>query len=363
MQRKPVSVFSSTAQPLGAAAPRFLSIITRNTHSPACGRFSSSFLSSLFFSTLCSTRTHTTTASPLPHPSRAISTPCRFFSSACGTGFPLIPPEGLAGEGRGSVESHHTSTLHSPSITTTTKTSATSSTSSCPISRSLGTGNFFAFFGFTEDPEIDETELQRRYHAFQKNVHPDQRQQEEAERVGSTPVPHVGTLLAKSGFSQLGLEPRAAAMDAISTYANEGYSLLKDPFLRCRYLCKLQQAREEKRKNATNADDAGKLSVEEEELLVLDADNVIRDSSIAQMDEEFLMEMMQINELIFAGDAQDEMVRNQMIILKADLEERSVEMFDLAKSYWREQSWDDLMSCIHKWTYIWNARNNLVNRM
>ncbi|EPY26370.1 hypothetical protein AGDE_11392 [Angomonas deanei] len=37
------------------------------------------------------------------------------------------------------------------------------------------------------------------------------------------------------------------------------------------------------------------------------------------MSEDFLMEVMSMNELIFAGDREDEQTRHRMIILKADL--------------------------------------------
>lgn len=224
-----------------------------------------------------------------------------------------------------------------------TSTGCTSQRSSS-ISPSMGKGNFFAFFSFPVDPVLDSAELQKRYHTLQRQFHPDQR--------------HSTNFTAKeqssnveNDFSSLSTEET----DSISKYANEGYSILKDPFLRCRYLLKLLRAREAKL--------GGALSYQEEEALAVERENPVRDGCIEDLDEEFLMTMMAMNELIFAGDREQEMVRNQMIILKADLMERNEEQYGIVQQCWKNNDIKGLEACIHRWTYTWNAWNNLINRL
>lgn len=201
-------------------------------------------------------------------------------------------------------------------------------------SPSMGKGNYFSFFEFPASPEVDEAVLQKRYHTLQRLFHPDQQQQQSASAQTDN----------------------ADTDGRVSRYANEGYAVLKDPFLRCKYLLKLQLARNSKEGGVS-------LSVKEEEDLAIEQDSAIREGNVRELDEEFLMEMMAMNELIFAGDRNIEQVRNQLAVLKADLTERFEEHFDLVKEYWEEKDWESCQRALHKWTYIWNALKNLKERI
>lgn len=281
------------------------------------------------------------------NPSWSFNTPCRFFSSTQTVFLQNCRTERFSRDG--------------------TPAKCSDSSDSPSISRSLGRGNFFSFFGFPEDPELDESELQSRYHAVQKYVHPDQRCQQETQG-NKDDIPKcssnfVSSLFDSYPFQKMNPAHHSAVMDSISVYANEGYALLKDPFLRSRYLCKLQSAREEKKKKAANEKGCSTLSTEEEEMLIVDTDNIVRDSCIKNLDEVFLMELMEMNELIFAGDPSQKEDHDRMEILRRDLEERVELIFDLTKKAWRDNNFEDFVACIHKWTYLWNALNNLLNRM
>lgn len=213
-------------------------------------------------------------------------------------------------------------------------------------SPSMGKGNYFTFYDFPVSPEIDTTLLQKRYHSLQRRVHPDQQQQQGS----NTPSAELGG--APSGVSTV----LDGNVDGVSKYANEGYAVLKDPFLRCRYLGKLHKAREQKGSGAP-------ISVEEEEALMVETDQTVRDGNVRELDEEFLMEMMAMNELIFAGDRSLEQVRNQMVVLLADLKERNEEMYGIARESWSEGDYATFFHNLHKWTYIWNALKHLRDRI
>ncbi|CAD2217360.1 hypothetical protein AGDE_07065 [Angomonas deanei] len=81
------------------------------------------------------------------------------------------------------------------------------------------------------------------------------------------------------------------------------------------------------------------------------------------MSEDFLMEVMSMNELIFAGDREDEQTRHRMIILKADLEERSAEYFERATGHWQKGQLDEFHFTVGEWTYLYNALRHLKDRL
>lgn len=345
MQREALS-FCSKAEKLVSSATSCRSFpITSKSMFFLSQRFPS-LRSRFLLLTSAKVRTYLSTSEPQVLTS-SFSAPCRFFSSTQTAFLPNFLTEEMSREGKCAKSSDNS---YSPSI-----------------SRSAGRGNFFSFFGFPEDPELNESELQSRYHALQKKVHPDQRCQQETkgnnEDVPESPSNFVSGLFESYSFQEMDPEDRSAAMDSISVYANEGYALLRDPFLRSRYLCKLQSAREEKKKKSGDEKGSSTLSTEEEELLAVDSDSIIRDTCIKSFDEEFLLEMMQMNELIFAGNPSEKEDHARMVALKVDLEERTELLFDLTKKAWKENNFEDLVACVHKWTYLWNALNNLLNRM
>ncbi|EPY22158.1 hypothetical protein STCU_08321 [Strigomonas culicis] len=74
-------------------------------------------------------------------------------------------------------------------------------------------------------------------------------------------------------------------------------------------------------------------------------------------------EVLAMNELIFAGDREDEHVRNQMIILRRDLEERDEDYYDRAVKLWDAGDFFEYYHLILEWTYITNALNHVKDRL
>lgn len=236
---------------------------------------------------------------------------------------------------------------------------------------STGKGNFFAFFDFPKQPALDTADLQKRYHALQRSVHPDREnvnareQQEEQQRQAAAVAGFrdgcanaVAGAAAAEGSS---VQPPTSAID-VSMYANAAYETLRDPFFRCKYLGRLRKAQEVKGGGAPVP-----LTPAEEEELLIDDDRRAMAERVARpnrpLAEGFLMEMLAMNELIFAGDREDANVRAQMEVLRADLKERDEQYFDDTAAAWESESWDDFYSAIEEWTYVRNALTHLSNRL
>jgi hypothetical protein len=211
---------------------------------------------------------------------------------------------------------------------------------------STGKGNYFAFFDLSQHPELDVASLQKRYHDLQRRVHPDQQQvQQREQQEVKNPSPCVPAASQTSSVD-------------ISTYANAAYEVLRSPYSRCRYLSRLTKAQEVKGAPLTPA--------EEEELMVDDDRRAMHAREMcpdAPMDQDFLMEMLAISELIFGGDADDEAVRRQWVVLRADLEDRAVGYFQDAVQQWDAGATAKFHHCVQEWTYVNNALNNLKERM
>lgn len=208
-----------------------------------------------------------------------------------------------------------------------------------------GKGNFFAFFSLAVHPEVDVPAMQKVYHDLQRRVHPDQQQVQQRERQAAAApcVPDAATL--------------QTSVD-VSTYANAAYETLRSPYDRCRYLSRLVKAQQVKGAPLSPA--------EEEELRVEDDRRTMQAREVcpdAPMTQDFLMEMLTISELIFAGDAADEAVRRQWTLLKADLEDRAVGYYQDAVRQWVEGDMAAFHRTVQEWTYINNALNNVQEQM
>lgn len=213
---------------------------------------------------------------------------------------------------------------------------------------SMGKGNFFAFFGFAKQPELDTAELQKRYHALQKRVHPDQENIQAMER--------SRRLQAGADSEDADHSPLPAG---VSMYANRAYETLRNPYARCRYLARLDRYQNEKGSPLT----AG----EEEELLVEDDARAIRQQATttptAPPSESFLLEMLAMNELIFTGDPEDPMVQKQWKVLLADLDDRSEGCRVATREAWATGNMSAFHASMQEWTYVENIRNHLRDRM
>ncbi|CCW64358.1 unnamed protein product [Phytomonas sp. EM1] len=195
-----------------------------------------------------------------------------------------------------------------------------------------GKGNFFAFFNFPKQPEVDVAELQKRYHALQSRVHPDQ-----------------AAVMASQDQRQ--------GVDAtdVSVYANSAYETLRDPFLRCKYLYRILLAQEDKGGEPLTSE-------EEENLLVEDDKKSMaqhRKSASDQLDEEFMVELMAMNELIFGSDLEDPNTRVRLEVLQYDLKERNADYYDRAKEAWHANDMETFKRLVLEWTYIHNAVGHL----
>ncbi|KAG5477045.1 hypothetical protein LSCM1_05385 [Leishmania martiniquensis] len=228
-------------------------------------------------------------------------------------------------------------------------------------SSDAGKGNFFNFFQIAKHPELDVAALQRRYHHLQRLVHPDQQQVQAQEQLRLQTQAEAAHTPPETSASPL---PFARIPDGlkscvdVSTYANVAYETLRTPYSRCRYLSRLVKAEEVKGSPLTAA--------EEEGLLVEDDRRTVKAREVrpdAPLSDDFLTEMLSVNELIFGGDASDEGVRRQWSVLRFDLEDRDAGYFKDAVRRWNEGNMGAFHHIVQEWTYVTTALNNLKERM
>lgn len=235
-----------------------------------------------------------------------------------------------------------------------------------------GKGNFFDFFKLPKHPELDGAALQKTYHNLQRLVHPDQQQvqaqAQEKQRqmaeaaevppaVAASNEPPPAAVSKGRGGPCIPEEGAKSSVD-VSTYANAAYETLRSPYGRCRYLSRLVKAAEVKGSALTPA--------EEEELLVEDDRRTMQARDVqpdAPMTEEFLTELLAMNELIFGSEAEDEDVQRRWAVLRHDLEDRSVGYFQDAVKSWNAKDTANFHNVVREWTYVHNALNNLKERM
>ncbi|GET89276.1 hypothetical protein, conserved [Leishmania tarentolae] len=222
-------------------------------------------------------------------------------------------------------------------------------------STDAGKGNYFHFFQISKHPDLDVAALQKKYHNLQRLVHPDQEQVQARQQAETVEV---------AGEASASPLPFACTRDSmkssvdVSTYANAAYETLRTPYLRCRYLSRLVKAEEVKGSPLSAA--------EEEELLVEDDQRTMKAREVrpdAPMSDDFLMEMLAMNELIFASDSSNEGVRRQWSVLRFDLEDRAVGYFKSAVKSWDDGDMNTFHHIVHEWTYVDTALSNLKERM
>ncbi|EKF31113.1 heat shock protein, putative [Trypanosoma cruzi marinkellei] len=229
------------------------------------------------------------------------------------------------------------------------------------VRRDVGRGNFFAYLGFPQTPELDAAEVQRAYHELQRRVHPDQanvqaKEVEEGQQESKTgPAPVLGK-------EDLGAAGGVADVDE-SIYANASYETLRDPFLRCRYLMRLSRAEKVKGAPLTTAEeealmhDDDRRSVEENRKLMGDA------VDLASLEPDFLSELMGVNETIFSTDLSQEEGVAKLRLLVAHLEERYEEFYSQAKEYWKLKDTRRFYHSVLGWTYVRNALKHARDRL
>ncbi|ESS67334.1 hypothetical protein TCDM_03945 [Trypanosoma cruzi Dm28c] len=225
----------------------------------------------------------------------------------------------------------------------------------------VGRGNFFAYLGFPQTPELDPAEVQRAYHDLQRRVHPDQanvqaREVEEGqEQSKTTPAPVLER-------EEMGAAGGVADVDE-SIYANASYETLRDPFLRCRYLMRLSRAEKVKGAPLTTAEeealmhDDDRRSLEENRKLMGDA------VDIASLGPDFLSDLMAVNETIFSTDLSKEEGVANLRLLVADLEERYEEFYAQAKEYWKQKDTRRFYHSVLRWTYVRNVLKHAKDRL
>ncbi|RNF19501.1 putative heat shock protein [Trypanosoma conorhini] len=227
-----------------------------------------------------------------------------------------------------------------------------------------GRGNFFAYLGLQQSPELDAGEVQRAYHNLQRRVHPDQtnvqakevQQQQQQRQSAAAPVQAVKRERTVAAGGVADAEE--------SKYANVSYETLRDPFLRCQYLLRLRRAREAKGAPLTPAEEEvlmdtdDRRSVEERRKLMDGAGG-----GAASLSPEFLEEMMAVNEAIFSSDVSQAEGKATLQLLVAHLEERYEEFYDQAKASWRQEDVQRFCRCVMEWTYVRNALKHAKNRL
>ncbi|KAH9599530.1 Co-chaperone HscB [Trypanosoma melophagium] len=241
------------------------------------------------------------------------------------------------------------------------------------IARRVGRGSFFAHLSLPKTPDLDTAAVQRAYHDLQRRVHPDQanvqakasaqEQQKSTFPSSSSSSTTNNNINNTNTTSPTSSTDKAVADVDESMYANLAYETLKDPFLRCKYLARLSRAEEAK---------GGPLSPAEEEALMADDDrrSVEENRKITgateeslTLSQEFLVEMMGVNESIFTADFTKETGRDTLKLLVAHLGERYEEYYSQARELWKTADYQNFRRCVLEWTYIRNALLHAKDRI
>ncbi|CCW70967.1 unnamed protein product [Phytomonas sp. Hart1] len=201
---------------------------------------------------------------------------------------------------------------------------------------SAAKGNFFAFFDIPKQPMVDLVDLQKRYYALQSRVHPDQ-----------------AAVMSSLDQSQVN-----DATD-ISVYANSAYETLRNPFRRCKYLYRILLAQEYKGGEPLTPEEEDDLLVEDDKRNMMHSGKATSE----ELNEEFMIELMAMNELIFSSDLDDSSARARLEVLQYDLKERNADYFDKAKESWYAEDTVNFKRLVQEWTYIHNALAHLKERL
>ena len=167
--------------------------------------------------------------------------------------------------------------------------------------------NYYEFFDLPLSPKVDAAELKRKFYANSRAYHPD--------------------------FYTLASEEKQAEVLEQSTLNNQAYKTLTDPDARLKYFLEVKGALAEEGKN--------------------------------QVPQDFLMEMMEINEALMELEFEDDpLVREKVTSLVNELEDRLThEVADLLEDYRDEEATDAdlerLTEYYLKRRYLLRIRENL----
>lgn len=196
------------------------------------------------------------------------------------------------------------------------------------------------------DAKCNVQELQRKYHALQATLHPD--------------VVAQHTATAGSGAAALS-SSSSRGVDS-SSYANAAYETLRDPFTRCRYLLKYLVAEQR--------NGGAPLTAAQEEAVYFSDDSrenlggVEGAEHSSSLDNAFLMEMMEYNEIVFSMDPENltEEDKETLSKLQEHIKEMDQRYEEESIAAWQERNVDRFRSAVLHWTYVNNLKKHIYQR-
>eukprot|EP00331_Platyophrya_macrostoma_P026529 CAMPEP_0176436512 /NCGR_PEP_ID=MMETSP0127-20121128/18017_1 /TAXON_ID=938130 /ORGANISM="Platyophrya macrostoma, Strain WH" /LENGTH=223 /DNA_ID=CAMNT_0017819855 /DNA_START=302 /DNA_END=973 /DNA_ORIENTATION=- len=214
----------------------------------------------------------------------------------------------------------------------------------------------------------DTVALQKRYHEKQSAVHPDQQAGLQQLQAASSSDPSVPTTAAPPN-SAVSLRS-AEDLELDSSYANAAYETLRDPFRRCRYLLKYCVA-EEKKKTQKASQDTFSTAVtllttpEEEAVFYLEdsRENLGGGAAAsAELDQDFLEAMMEMNEFVHGYDGDDTASDEDKAALKeieSHIASMDHQLFEDAVSAWKDRDTPRFRDVVLRWTYVNNLKQHI----
>jgi hypothetical protein len=210
-----------------------------------------------------------------------------------------------------------------------------------------GFGNLFAYLSMPLDAKCKVQDVQRKYHSLQATLHPDVAQQTTASP--STHTTHsVASLTSSRGVDS-------------SSYANAAYETLRDPFTRCRYLLKYLVAEQR---------NGGPLNPAQEEAVYFSDDSRENLGGVegadhgSSLDTNFLMEMMEYNEIVFSMDPEHPTEEDTETLsrLQEHIKEMDHRYEEESVAAWEERNVDRFRSAVLHWTYVNNLKKHIHQR-
>ena len=213
----------------------------------------------------------------------------------------------------------------------------------CP---SKAVQQYFAVFGLPITLDLSNKELQKRYHAAQKVIHPDK------ANANSNAESEADTVVGDRAHPWLS---RLSCSDSVT--ANVAYETLKSPFLRAKYLSKLL------RKHKISIKDAGTIGdlANSDTALPLDGECLAmgEDENNVSLPPAFLMECLEFNERVDELSMDTPEGKRAHSQLKVEVAEKASETEKEAIAAWNACDDAAFHDAVHRWTYFYNLSQQL----
>lgn len=224
-----------------------------------------------------------------------------------------------------------------------------------------GRGNLFSFLDMPLGATCDVSALQKRYHEKQSAVHPDK------QHAAPPDADATQQLATQHDAPQQQQQEATLQFEGDSSYANAAYETLKDPFRRCRYLLKYSVAQQRRSTKALSRDD------EENVLYLEDSRENLGDGVVAlhggsadtaachALDEAFMMQMMEMNEIVHSFDANEatDEEKQQLADIEADISQQDRECYQAAIDAWEKRDLATFRAVVLRWTYVNNLKQHI----